>query len=208
MGILLKKEIAGFRKNFQTSDQIFILKTIVNKYIQYMGKNSKLLACFIDLKKAFNTVWHEGLFLKLQRAGIDGKVYELIRSMYHISVSRVRCKDLLSEPINITQGFHQGNVLSPLLFNLFINDVGESFCVKAVPTMNNYQVSHLLYADDLVLLSTSEIGLQKNIDNVYKFCKNCGLNIDKSMVFSKTGRISQGVFRLMIGEQELECFNQ
>ena len=199
MGILLKKEKAGFRKNFQTSDQIFILKTIVNKYIQYMGKNSKLLACFIDLKKAFNTVWHEGLFLKLQRAGIDGKVYELIRSMYHISVSRVRCKDLLSEPINITQGFHQGNVLSPLLFNLFINDVGESFCVKAVPTMNN-----LLYAGDLVLLSTSEIGLQKNIDNVYKFCISCGLNIDKSkaMVFSKTGRISQGVFRFMIGEQE------
>ena len=43
---------------------------------------SKLFACFKDLKKAFDTVWHDGLFLKLQKAGIDGKLYNVIKSMY------------------------------------------------------------------------------------------------------------------------------
>ena len=86
------REQAGFRKNHRTSDQIFILKTIVDKYIHKSGKGNKLYICFIDLKKVFDTVWHEGLFLKLQRAGMNGIIYELIRSMYQHSISRVKCK--------------------------------------------------------------------------------------------------------------------
>ena len=61
----LIKEQAGFCKNFVTSDQLFILKTIADTYIQRNGKMHKLYACFIDFKKAFDMVWHEGLFLKL-----------------------------------------------------------------------------------------------------------------------------------------------
>ena len=69
----LIKEQAGFRKNFRISDQIFIPKTKVDKYSQRNGKMNKLYICFIYIKKAFDTVWHEGLLLKLQRAGIDGQ---------------------------------------------------------------------------------------------------------------------------------------
>ena len=47
----LKKEQAGFRKNFRTSDQVFILKTIIDKYTQKNGTLNKLYTCFIDLKK-------------------------------------------------------------------------------------------------------------------------------------------------------------
>ena len=139
-----------------------------------------LYACHIDLKKAFDTVWHEGLLLNLQRAGINGKIYELPRSVYQGSVSRIKFKQVLTEPILIKQGVHQGNVLSPLLFNIFINDIGNGLCVDDAPVFHDSKISQLLYADDLVL-STSEIGLQKNKDRVYEFCKNRGLavNIDK-----------------------------
>ena len=65
------------------------------------------------------------------------------------------------------------------------------------------------YADDLVLLSTTEIGLKNNIGRVNAFCKSCGLaiNIDMSkiMVFSKAGRVSKDKFRFNLGGEEMEC---
>ena len=100
----LKQEQAGFRKNYRTSDHIFILRTIVDKYVLKSKNGSKLFACFIDLKKAFDTVWHDGLFLKLQKAGINGKLYNVIKSMYDSCHSRVKCKQFLSDPIDITKG--------------------------------------------------------------------------------------------------------
>ena len=73
--IFIKSEQAGFRKNYRTPDHIFVLKTIVDKYVLNAEKGDKLFACFIDLRKASDTVWHGGLFLKLQKAGIRGKIY-------------------------------------------------------------------------------------------------------------------------------------
>ena len=200
------------QKNHHTSDQIFILKTIVDKYIHKSGKGNKLYTCFIDLNKAFDTVWHEGLFLKLQRAEINGIIYELIRSMYQHSVSRVKCKNTLTDSIDIKQGVHQGNVLSPLLFNIFINDIGNTLSTDDTPIIHDSNINHLLYADDLVLFSTTEEGLQINIDRVHEYCTNWGLVINtgksKVMVFSKTGRLVKNKFRFVIGMDELEYVNQ
>ena len=174
----LRPEQAGFRKHFRTTDHIYVLKTIVDKYVFNNTKGVKIYACFIDLRKAFDTVWHDALLLKLQKAGINGKMYSLIKSMYQGSVSRVKCKQLLSDPINITQGVHQGNILSPLLFNIFMNDIGDSLLLDDSPLLYDYKLNHLLYANDLLLLSTSSAGLQKNIDRVHNFCHNWGLTIN------------------------------
>ena len=68
---LLSDNQAGFRKNYRTTDQIYILKTILNKYLH---KNKKpVYACFIDFSKAFDTIWREALLYKLNNIGIAGK---------------------------------------------------------------------------------------------------------------------------------------
>ena len=71
--------------------------------------------------------------------------------------------------------------LNRRVFVMFINDIGDEMCVTGVPILHDTRISHLLYADDLVLLSTSETGLQRNIDKVYDFRKKWGLavNIEK-----------------------------
>ena len=74
-----------------------------------------------------------------------------------------------------------------------MNDIGDDLLLDDAPILHDSRISHLLYADDLVLMSTSEIGLQSNIDRVNTFCKLWGLSINvsksKIMVFSKSGRV-------------------
>ena len=64
---------------------------------------------------------------------------------------------------------HQESVLSPLFFNIFINDRGYDLSVSTVPVLHRSKISHLLYADDLLLLSTSETELQHNTNKVNDF---------------------------------------
>ena len=150
--------------------------------------------------------------LKLQRAGINGKIYKLIKSMYQNSSSRVKCKNTLTDDIDIKQGVHQGSVLSPLLFNIFINDIGKTLLADDAPILYHSKVNHLLYADDLVLMSTTEEGLQRNIDKLQDFCTKWGLTINtnksKVMTFSKTGRMVKDKFRFVIGKDDIEYVNQ
>ena len=64
----------------------------------------------------------------------------------------------------MNQGFHRGSVLSPLSFDIFINDIGDDLLLDDATILHDSSLNHLLYANDLVLLSISENGLQSNID--------------------------------------------
>ena len=207
----IKSEQAGFRKNYRTSDHIFFLKTIVDKYVLNAKKGDKLFACFIDLRKASDTVWHDGLFLKLQKAGIRGKICQVIKSMHHGLRAKVKCNQLMSDSIDITKGVHQGNVLSPLVFNIFINDLGDFILDTEAPVLYGSRISHLLYADDLLFFSTSAAELQQNISKVIDFCNRWSLSInpDKSkiMIFTKNGQVKKDCNRFAIDQTYLECVN-
>ena len=62
--------------------------------------------------------------------------------MYDGSQSRVKCKQLISNPIDITKGGHQGNVLSPLLFNIFITNRGDDLIDTEAPILYDSKISH------------------------------------------------------------------
>ena len=67
---------AGFRKGFSTIIHIFALNTLINLA---QNKRKKLFCCLIDLKRAFDTIWRDGLFHKLNMFDINGKCYKLIK---------------------------------------------------------------------------------------------------------------------------------
>jgi hypothetical protein len=71
------------KKKARTSGHIFVLKTLIDKYINRKG--GKLFACFINLRKAFDTVIHAGIRYKLIKYGISGKLYSIIKDMYRKS---------------------------------------------------------------------------------------------------------------------------
>jgi hypothetical protein len=77
---LYNKFQAGFRPNYRTTDHIFAIKTIINKYLHKLNK--PIFACFVDFSKAFDTVRHLDLFKKLLDLKIGGIVYKTIKFMY------------------------------------------------------------------------------------------------------------------------------
>ena len=192
---LYAREQAGFRKVSRTSDQIYVLRKLVEDTIK-SGTKKRLYSCFVDFRKAFDSVWHDALMLKLYRTGVRGKCLKVIQSMYTNSSICTRINGGYSKSIPVRQGVHQGNNLSPTLFNVFINDLPDHLNGNDSPMINKTNNTHipcLLYADDLVILSTTKIGLQNKLDNLHSYCKTWGLQINqqktKVVIFSRTDPI-------------------
>ncbi len=113
----------GFLPKCCTSDNIFTLQTLIDKYVHQ--NKGKLFACFIDFKKAFDSIWHEGLYLKLIDSGIGGKCYDLIKSMYTASQCAVKIGNQRTKFFPQGRGVRQGCSLSPTLFKIYINQLAN-----------------------------------------------------------------------------------
>ena len=110
--IQLRPLQGGFRVGRSCTHTAFVLqKTIA--YLHESGR--KIYLAFLDARKAFDTVWHEGLFVKLDHAGIPLSLWHILLSWYCQCRSSVLWEHSCSPSFPIRQGVHQGAVLSPLL---------------------------------------------------------------------------------------------
>ena len=198
---LYAPEQAGFRKNFRTTDHVYVLKSLVDKHLK--SKTDRLYCCFVDLQKAFDTVWHDAMLLKLQKIGVNGLCYKVIKSMYTNSIVTTKTTDGLAHTVEQNRGVQQGNNLSPTLFNIFINDLPKHLNGHDSPLADSAtgrEVPCLLYADDLALLSTTKAGMQKKLDKLNQYCSDWGLSINKRktkiVIFSRTPPKIQINFKL------------
>ena len=141
---ILSEQQAGFRQFRSTEDQVTYLAQEVEDAFQ--NKNV-LLATWIDLQKAFDKVWTDGLLVKVQRCGIGGNMYKWISSFLNNRRARVSVDGKQSRKFLLRHGVPQGGVISPTLFLIFIDDL-----VSKLPR----GVKIALYADDLVMWCTEE----------------------------------------------------
>ena len=107
--VLFKNQI-GFKRNHRTADHLLTLKSVVKKYVT-IGKK-KLFACFLDLKKAFDSVWHKGLFHKILENAISDNILNLIKDIYNKTKCAVKVGDYRTNFFNFTKGVRQGCPLS------------------------------------------------------------------------------------------------
>ena len=177
-GLISKNQI-GFQKNSRTSDHLLTLKTLVKKYVT-VGKE-KLYVCFVDFQKAFDSVWHKGLFHKLQKVGINGNSLNLIKDLYKKTKCAVKVDNRITEFFKYSKGVRQGCPLSSVLFNLYVNDIFDvinKHSSSDIYLNENNKINALMYADDLVMISRTKEGLQRQIDSLHEYCQTWKLAIN------------------------------
>ena len=163
----------------------------------------KLHVCFIDFKKAFDSVWHKGLFYKLQKVGINGHSLNLIKDLYKKTKCAIKVNDRITDFFEYSKGVRQGCPLSSILFNLYVNDIFDTIdehTISDVYLNENNKINALMYADDLVLISRTKEGLQRQIDSLHNYCQKWKLSINimksKSMVFNRGNNLIKTVFNI------------
>ena len=164
----------GFRLGSSTTDQIFTLKQIFEKSWEY-GKD--LFACFVDLEKAYDRVPRDKLWKVLQEYGINGQLLHTIKSFYCRPEVCVRVNGKQSKLLHVSIRLWQGCVLSPLLFIVYMNWIDKCSQADECATIGNCKISRLLFADDLVLLSSTEPGLQCALNSFADACNTAGMKI-------------------------------
>jgi hypothetical protein len=212
---------AGFRKGRGCVDQIFCLRSIAEKT---RDKCLQLWLCFIDLKAAYDTVNREGLWKILGEYGISKHLIELIEAMYQGTVAQVKMDNELSQEFKIKTGLRQGCLLSPCLFNIYMDyvvkitlkdlmDMGVKIKYRmpdgrsrdGTLVAGEEMVSILMYADDIVIMCQDAAVLQLALEKLEKITQEWGLTISvsktKAMVMQQEKSVEQ---QLKIREEKIE----
>ena len=145
------------------------------------AQNGELVNMFIDFKKAFDRVWHTGMFKVMQHYNIPRKLTALIENLYSQAVSAVRIGCDISDWFGQTVGVRQGCVLSPDLFNLFLEHVlGEALeTYEGGALVNGQRVSDLRFADDIDLMGETASDAQAILEATHQSSKKYGLEISR-----------------------------
>ena len=202
---ILNEFQAGFRKQYSTIDNIFNLVNIVTLN---NVKSKHTYAFFVDFSCAFDKIPRNSLFYKLSSSGLSSKIVRILQCLYDNTVSRVWDGTMLSDELVVNSGVKQGCILSPVLFSLYLNDLPS--VLPGGVDIDGITVKILLYADDIVLLCDSAIGLQKMIDVLYGYCQKWSLSVNlsksKVLIFRRSPRISQ-TLRWNYGLEDIEIVN-
>ena len=181
----------GFRKGRSKTDPIFVLNAIIQKIL---NENGRLFCAFIDLKRAFDSVYLNGLWFKLHKIGTNAKMIRIIKDMYNKVKSCVRGCYSYSDFFDCAVGLKQGEVISPMLFSLFIEDLelflqDDQCCGLSIADITFIL---MLFADDMVILGKDRDDLQKSLDRLEYYCNKRGLEVN-------TEKTKVGVFRKRCG---------
>lgn len=136
----------------------------------------------------------------------------MIKNMYQKTQLCVKTQNQLTPSFPGEVGVRQGDILSPNLFKIFINDLPDSVIKSNVrpPKLINKEVGCLLYADDLVLLSETREGLQASLKNLDDYCMKWDLhvNTDKTKVVVFSNKKANNTEQFWLGNNAVECVRE
>lgn len=173
----------GFRIGISVEHALLRIQKQINNGLNH-GKCTSLIS--LDLRAAFDTVWHNGLIYKMNKFGFSKFLIKSVMNFLSGRSFSVEFDKHLSRVYNIDAGTPQGSVLSPTLFNFYLHDI---------PVDNN--ISTTQFADDTSLQITfknpalAQNNINRHLDRLVKYFKKWKLvlNDDKTVVVHVVGSL-------------------
>ena len=194
------QEQFGFYPGRDTAQPSFVLRHVCHaaKWARIKGErsNSRVYAAFMDFTAAYDTIPRQQLWQHLEETGMPSWMLGAVKAMYAQDAYIIVDGDKRSGLIHPTKGVKQGCPLSPLLFSLYINDLAPKLMATQAQARlqpgsrdttygarmfgSARRVTHLFYADDLVLLAESARELQLMLKALREYSAGKGLTVNTS----------------------------
>ncbi len=166
-------------KKRSCKDHVFVLSSMIR---QRKAKRLPTYIAFIDMEKVFDCVDRNLLLCKLLSLGVDGKMYNCLKSIYSNCKAGVNVNGYITDLFSNVFRVRQGDALSPTLFGLYIKDLVQELKEGSEGIQTEFFIIQcLLYADDIALTSSSEQDLQNMLNILHNWCNKwrMKLNINK-----------------------------
>ncbi|KAJ8727495.1 hypothetical protein PYW07_001614 [Mythimna separata] len=170
-------EQAGFRSGFSTMDHIQVLQQVMEKYKEF---NRPLYIAFIDYTKAFDTISHDAIWEALNKCHINKNYIRVLKNIYEDSVSQVKL-ETRGPVIPICRGVRQGDPISPKLFIMVLQHIFDNLDWQLEGIrVNQDRLTHLRFADDIVLFAETSKRLEKMISTLNEESEKVGLKMNET----------------------------
>ena len=160
---ILDKFNGGFLKGSRTADNVVILETLIQRQLL---KGEKLFVCYVDFLKAVDWVNRHILFYKLFKSGLHERVIETFHNLYQKTYFRLKVQGKLSLYVFDSLGVNQGGSASDVLFRRYMADIGDYLNKSFGVFIEEIIIVYLLWADDLISISDSIQGFQKQLNGL------------------------------------------
>ena len=177
---IIAEEQAAFRAGRSTTEQIFNLRILCEKYLQhqkilcekYLQHQQNLYHDFIDFKKAFDRVWHAALWATTRKYNISANLVRTTEQVYDKATSAIQLNGSIVEWFRTAVGVRQRCLLSPIFFNIFLerimSDALEEHGGKV--SIGGRNISNLRFADDIDALAEEKQEVEALVESLYLTC--------------------------------------
>ena len=204
---VIAEEQAGFRSGRSTTEQIFNLRVLREKYSQHQ---QDIYHVFIDFKKAFDRVWHDALWDTMKKYNMGQKLINIIKQLYAKASSAVLVQGTVGDWFHTSVGVRQGCLLSPTLFNIFLERIMTDALEDHHGTVSigGRTITNLRFADDIDGLAGDEEELAALVDRLDRTSSRFGMEISAEKTKLMTNSASPIKRKITASGQELEIVTQ
>ena len=204
---IIAEEQAGFGTGRSTTEQIFNLRILCEKYLQHQ---QDLYHVFIDFKKAFDSVWHAALWATMRHYNINANLIRMMQNLYDKATSAIYLNNSTGDWFGTTVGVRQRCLLSPTLFNIFLEIIMTDALNdnEGTVSIGGRNITNLRFADDIGGLAGREEELADLMERLDKTSRAFGMQINAEKTKLMTNNTIGFSTDIRINGEKLDCVNR